>query len=78
MTDKILENRLRRVAARRGYRLTRSRSRDPHAVDHGLYALADIQTNGIVNEPIAGRWMHSWTLGEVEEFLTVETAAESA
>lgn len=69
MKEKTRENKLRRIADRRGYRLTRSRSRDPNAIDYGLYALIDIQTNGVVNPPIAQRWVHSWTLDEVEEYL---------
>jgi hypothetical protein len=67
--DKVRENKLRRMADRQGMRLTRSRSRDERAVDYGLYSLVDVQTNGVVNEPIAGRWIHSWTLDEVEDYL---------
>lgn len=36
---KVKEIRLRRVAARRGLRLVRSRRRDPQAVDFALYVL---------------------------------------
>ena len=35
MPDKIKENRLRRVAARRGLKLSRSKTRDPHGYDYG-------------------------------------------
>jgi hypothetical protein len=66
---KVRENRLRRVAQRRGLRLVKSRTRDPHGIDHGLYALIDIQTNGAVNPAIAQRWVCSWTLDEVEDYL---------
>lgn len=38
-TDKTLENRVRREAKRKGYLLRRSRSRDPHTDDYGLYVL---------------------------------------
>ncbi|HKJ74360.1 MAG TPA: hypothetical protein VKA19_09620 [Alphaproteobacteria bacterium] len=69
MTDKARENRLRRMADRRGYRLVKSRSRDPQAVDFGLYALLDYETGGAVNPAIAGRWQCSWTLDEVETWL---------
>jgi hypothetical protein len=44
MTDreyKVLENRLRRAAARQGLRLEKSRRRDPRAYDYGTYALID-------------------------------------
>jgi len=42
---KVLENRLRRAAARQGLRLEKSRARDPRAVDYGTYQLVDIATN---------------------------------
>ncbi|WP_431881545.1 hypothetical protein [Micromonospora chalcea] len=38
--EKVRENRLRRSAARQGLTLTRSRRRDPRAVDFGRYWLA--------------------------------------
>ncbi len=66
--DKVKENRLRRIADRRGLRLMKSRSRDPKAVDFGLYGLVDIQTNDLINPPIAGRWTCSWTLEDVEDY----------
>jgi len=67
--SKVRENRLRRAADRQGLRLAKSRSRDPNAIDYGLYALIDIQTNAAVNPAIAGRWVCSWTLDDVEEYL---------
>lgn len=42
--DKVRENRLRRVAERRGYRLTKSRRRDPRAIDYGKYWITDVKT----------------------------------
>ena len=50
-------------------KLVKSRSRDVNAVDYGLYALIDVQTNGAINPAIADRWICSWTLGEVEDYL---------
>ena len=44
--DKAQENRLRRVAARQGLNLTRSRARDPEAPDFGTYMLTD-STSGL-------------------------------
>ncbi len=67
--EKVMENRLRRIADRRGYRLVKSRSRDVNAIDHGLYALIDVETNGAVNPAIADRWVCSWTLAQVQDFL---------
>lgn len=68
--DKVRENRLRRAADRSGYKLTRSRSRDENAIDFGLYALVDVRTGGAVAPAIAGRWVHSMTLNDVEHYLT--------
>jgi hypothetical protein len=45
---KVLENRLRRAADRQGFRLERSRTRDPHATDYGTYQLVDNRTNNRV------------------------------
>lgn len=61
--EKVKENRLRRTADRRGFRLTRSRRRDPRAVDFGRYWLTDKRTSALVT-PDAGL-----TLDEVEEYL---------
>jgi len=65
----VRENKLRRMADRQGYRLVKSRSRDTNAVDFRLYALIDVETSGAVNPAIAQRWVCSWGLDEVEEFL---------
>lgn len=42
---KTYENLLRRAAARQGYKLSKSRARDPRAVDFGTYMLVDIEAN---------------------------------
>jgi hypothetical protein len=69
MDDRVLENRLRRMADRQGLRLVKSLSRDAKAVDFGLYALIDVQNGGAVNPAIAQRWTCSWTLAEVKAYL---------
>lgn len=51
--ERVRENRLRRVAERRGLKLTRSRRRDPKALDFGLYWLTDQRTGAQVS-PEAG------------------------
>lgn len=61
--EKIRENRLRRMAARQGYRLVKSRRRDPQAWDYGTYFLADAQTSGLATDQHA-------SLDDVEAFLT--------
>lgn len=71
---KVLENKIRRVADRRGYRLMKSRSRDENAIDYGLYALVDVRTNVSVSPVLAGRWPCSWSLQEVEDFLNSDAA----
>ena len=42
---KVLENKLRRAAARQGLRLEKSRSRDPLAIGYGTYQLVDASTD---------------------------------
>lgn len=75
MTDaqyKVLENRLRRMAQRQGFRLVKSRRRDPRAIDFGCYMLADM--NG--GRPYgcapygAETGMPRLSLDEVEKYLT--------
>jgi hypothetical protein len=45
---KTFENRLRRVAQRQGYRLEKSRRRDPYALDYGTYRLINMDVNGVM------------------------------
>ena len=42
---KVLENKLRRAAARQGLRMEKSRSRDPRAIGYGTYQLVDASTD---------------------------------
>jgi hypothetical protein len=58
-----------KFAARHGLTLSKSRRRDPSALDHGLYALIDPQTGGAVNRALVGQFIHSMTLDEVEDYL---------
>ncbi|ORW12882.1 hypothetical protein [Mycolicibacter longobardus] len=46
---KTYENRLRRVAARQGLRLEKSRLRDHRAVGYGTYQLVDVASNTLVS-----------------------------
>lgn len=62
MTDtayKTRENRIRRVAERRGLTLTKTRRRDPQAVDYGHYYL---HRDGV-------QVLDAKNLDEVEQFL---------
>ena len=45
--DKVRENRLRRMAERRGYTISRSR-RDTGVYDYGGYMVCDTHTNAVV------------------------------
>jgi len=72
--QKVLENRLRRMANRQGLQLMRSRARDPRDLTYGGYVLVDIETNGIVfggelSHPNADRGFGA-SLEDIEEFLT--------
>ena len=69
MADKVRENRIRRIADRRGLLLVKSGRRDPNALDHGLYALIDYDTGGAVNPSLIGRYICSWTLDQIEDYL---------
>ena len=66
---KALESKLRRQADKAGLRLTRSRSRDPDAMDYGLYALIYHETGGSTHAALANHWVHTLTLDEVQEYL---------
>lgn len=64
--QKVRENRLRRMAARQGLRLEKSRRRDPRALDYGTYRLRDeaTQTAVVVSD------RPTLTLDDVERYLT--------
>ena len=67
--DCRLWEKLRRLAARRGLRLIRSRSRHIEAHDYGLFALSDRRTGEYVNLPLVGGFPCSWRLDQVAEHL---------
>jgi hypothetical protein len=62
--EKTRENRLRRVAARRGLVLQKSRRRDPWALDYGAYWLLDEETSLILNG------QYGMDLDGIEEWLS--------
>jgi hypothetical protein len=63
---KVRENRLRRIADRRGYRLEKSARRDPKALDFSRYRLIDVRAKRAVLGSDHG---FSATIDEVEAFL---------
>lgn len=67
--ERLREARVRRLTAKAGFLLRKSRSRSWNSPDHGLYAVIDPDTGGTVNPPIAQRWICSWTLDDVEAWL---------
>lgn len=71
MTDKVRENRLRRMAERRGLSLQKSKRRDPQAIDFGGYMLIDARTNTAIlgSEPFA----FSASIGDVEAWLSPDS-----
>ena len=62
MTEKVRENRLRRMAQRQGYMLLKSRRRDPKATDYGEYTL-------VTHGGLGGTGYALGSLDRVEEWL---------
>jgi hypothetical protein len=52
--DKVYEDRIRRMTARRGLALRKSRTRTPGALDYGRYWLVDARRNFIVGDRNGG------------------------
>jgi hypothetical protein len=67
MSNDVHENRIRRMAQRQGFSLTKSRRRDARALEYGMYLLSTIDTNAAM----LGGWS---TLTQIERFLTPEEA----
>ena len=74
MSDsKVRENRVRRMAARQGLELVKSRRRDPRALDYGGYLLRDPYNNVIVYS--YGYNEFGASLDDVEKWLLQEERA---
>jgi hypothetical protein len=67
--EKVKENRLRRMAARQGLRLEKSRRRDPRAIGYGTYQLVWIDSNAIAASG-GNRDGYGMHLDEIETALT--------
>lgn len=66
--EKARENRVRRMAKRRGLRVERCRRRDPKALGYGLYRVVCEDTGGVMYG--SASWGgYSLTLSDVEEVL---------
>lgn len=58
--DKVQENRVRRIATRRGYTVEKSKRRDTQATDYGRWTLTDAATDTVA---AVG------SINEIEEYL---------
>jgi hypothetical protein len=67
-SEKIRENRLRRMAERQGLALRKSRRRDPRAIDYGGWMIVDAFTNTVV-AGTEGIGRPHWSLDDVERYL---------
>jgi len=63
--DKLREDRVRRMAARHGLTLRKSRRRDARAWDFGSYWLMDADRNALVFPDV-----HGGSLEDMERYLT--------
>jgi len=70
MSEKVLENRLRRKLERMGYRLQKSRSRDERAIGYGGYMIIDKWTSFV--EAGGHPYAYSLSLDDVENFSSEE------
>ena len=61
IAKKVLENKMRRIAERRGFRIEKSRRKDTDAMDFGGYILTDARTNIVI--------MDNATLDEIEIYI---------
>lgn len=73
-SDKIREDRLRRMARRQGLQLAKNPRRDMRAVDYGTYMLTDLDNRLIADFGWAytGRPDGNSWLDDIETFLTRE------
>jgi hypothetical protein len=66
--QKVAENRLRRAADRQGYRLEKSKRRDPRAIGYGTFSIIRISDGEkVAGDPDTGRGLN---LAEVDQFLS--------
>ena len=66
--SRVKENRLRRMASRRGLTLRRSPRRDKLAIDYGLYAIVPNKGRGLMHQAGAIS-IFALTMLEVEAYL---------
>jgi hypothetical protein len=66
-SDKVRENRLRRMADRQGLALRKRRRRDPRALDYGLYDLIEPTEKWAVAEAMTIDEVEAWLTNPVEQ-----------
>jgi hypothetical protein len=64
----VREGRVRRMVARQGYQMKKSRRRDPRAVGYGLFRIVDPHTKTSVTG--TGRIGYTMSLDEAEAWAT--------
>jgi hypothetical protein len=62
-SEKVRENKARRAVERQGYRLSRSRRRDPRAVDYGRYTITNGTATPVAELPNLDA-VEAWAKGE--------------
>ena len=67
-SEKVRENKLRRMAVRQGLRLEKCKARDPRALGYGTYWLINASTNAIVASGSPNGY--GLSLDEIEKALT--------
>ncbi len=72
MSNKVRENRIRRMAERQGLILAKSRRRDHMALDYGKYALVNDSNCVVYGSASCG---YDADLDDIEEFLTCDSEA---
>jgi hypothetical protein len=68
-TDKVRENRLRRLAQRHGLSLQKAKRRDPYSWDYGTYRLVSPESKNIVFANLAVGNGYGLSLDDVEDYL---------
>jgi hypothetical protein len=70
-SEKVRENRLRRMAERQGYKLRKSGRRDPRAWDYGTYQIVHSALGSLAVAQKSSREVNL-TIDEVERWLTTD------
>lgn len=71
---KVRENKARRAAERRGWKLQKSRARDPHALGYGMYLLLDLKgapVGGVGTATFLSELPYSYSIEDIERLLDI-------